>query len=201
MMRGWSISLLLAATAACSIAPVGQAPSPIAYTRILAPLLAAHNRERAAVGSPLLAWDPTLASSAFVHAATLAQLGRLRHSSRQQRPGQGENLWIGTRGDYTLSAMVGSWAIERRHFRPGRFPANSRTGNWAEVGHYTQMIWPGTTRLGCAIASSPQHDVLVCRYAPSGNVDGVMLGRRAEPRTSDNQIGTFCLTNRICTAA
>jgi hypothetical protein len=68
--------------------------------------------------------------------------------------------------------MIASWSAERSRFRPGIFPAVSRTGNWADIGHYSQMIWPATTRVGCAIASSARVDVLVCRYAPAGNIDG-----------------------------
>ena len=55
-------------------------------------------------------------------------------------------------------------------FRPARFSDVSTTGNWADVGHYTQMIWPGTQRIGCAIAKAARSDVLVCRYWPAGNV-------------------------------
>jgi hypothetical protein len=57
-------------------------------------------------------------------------------------------------------------------FVPGLFPRVSRTGNWSAVGHYSQMIWPTTTRVGCALASSQLADYLVCRYAPAGNIDG-----------------------------
>jgi hypothetical protein len=79
---------------------------------------------------------------------------------------------MGTRGAFPAEQMVASWSGERRQFRRGTFPSVSRTGNWADVGHYSQMIWPTTTRVGCAIASSARLDVLVCRYAPAGNIDG-----------------------------
>ena len=182
MMRLFSLSLILAFTAACSSPPTPQQPSPIRATGIAGPSLAAHNRERAALGSPPLAWDPALAAAASGYAGQLARLGRLQHSPRAARPGQGENLWIGTRGAYSLDAMVGTWAAEKRHFRPGRFPATSRTGYWADTGHFTQMVWPTNSRLGCGIASSAQWDVLVCRYSPPGNVDGVRIGRAAAGR-------------------
>ena len=158
---------------ACSPTPIAAPPPYV--TSIATPLLVAHNRERSAVDAPLLVWDPALAAAALAYARQLARLGRLQHSPRSARPGQGENLWIGTRGAYSLDAMAATWAAEQRHFRPGRFPANSRTGNWADVGHYSQMIWPTTGSLGCGLASSAQWDVLVCRYSPPGNVDGVML--------------------------
>ena len=34
------------------------------------------------------------------------------------------------------------------------------------------MIWPATTRVGCALASTARTDYLVCRYATAGNIDG-----------------------------
>ncbi|MEP7316233.1 MAG: CAP domain-containing protein [Sphingomicrobium sp.] len=137
--------------------------------------LNAHNRERASLGFAPVAWDPQLAAQATAYASELARIGRLQHSPKARRPGQGENLWMGSRGVYSPPVMIGSWSNEKRLFRHGMFPANSRTGNWADVGHFTQMIWPMTTRLGCGVASSPTWDVLVCRYSPPGNRDGVRI--------------------------
>ena len=159
-------------------------PSP--RRSIAAPLLAAHNRERAAVGSPPLAWDPALAAAA----AGLCQpnwpaRAAFAIRTRTQRPGQGENLWIGTRGAYPVEAMVGAWISERRLFRPGRFPDVSRTGRWSDVGHYTAIIWPATSHVGCGIGRSARWDVLVCRYAPAGNVDGVAVGRMGQEQARD----------------
>ena len=79
---------------------------------------------------------------------------------------------MGTKGAFLPQQMVGSWASERAAFRPGIFPAVSRTGNWSDVGHYSQLIWPTTTHLGCAIDSNARFEFLVCRYAPAGNIDG-----------------------------
>ena len=135
-------------------------------------LLARHNADRRQAGVPDLTWDPALAQGAQSYANELARLNLLRHSPKGTRRGIGENLWMGTRVYFRPANMVGAWSSERSMFRPGRFPAVSRTGNWADVGHYTQMIWPGTQRVGCAIAKSARADVLVCRYWPSGNVDG-----------------------------
>lgn len=135
-------------------------------------LLALHNRERQAVGVPPLRWDPALAAAAASYGPHLAARGRLQHSPQQTRPGQGENLWMGTRAAYSLEDMVGGWAAERRLFRNAPFPDVSRSGNWSDVGHYTQMVWRGTTRVGCAVHRSAQWDFLICRYSPPGNVVG-----------------------------
>ena len=135
-------------------------------------ILALHNRERSAVGSRPLSWDPSLAAAAAAYAPQLARLGRLAHSPRETRVGQGENLWMGSRGAFGLEEIVGSWAGERRLFRAGSFPNVSTTGQWSDVAHYTQMIWPTTERVGCAFHRSERWDFLVCRYSPPGNVTG-----------------------------
>jgi hypothetical protein len=141
-------------------------------SRLEARLLAIHDRERSAVGAPPLVWDPGLAAAAESYGPALERLGKLAHSPPASRPGQGENLWMGTRGAYQLEEMAGGWAAEKSLFRPGFFPAVSTSGNWSDVGHYTQMIWRGTSRVGCALHKSRQWDFLICRYSPPGNVVG-----------------------------
>jgi hypothetical protein len=159
----WLASLAFAlATSAQS-----QALDPIS-----ARLLAAHNAERARASVPPLVWDPALAASAASYGPVLAAIGQLRHSPKDTRPGQRENLWMGTRGGFTPEQMVSTWTAERRFFHPGIFPNVSTTGNWLDVSHYTTMIWRTTTRVGCAIHSTPDWDFLICRYSPPGNIDG-----------------------------
>jgi hypothetical protein len=138
-------------------------------------ILAAHNLERTRMHMPPLVWDNDLGNGAAAYAQQMAFTGMFQHSNRQARRGIGENLWMGTHGAFSVEAMVGGWSAEKRYFIPGVFPNNSSTGDWEDVGHYTQMIWPTTTRVGCAIASTPRIDYLVCRYAAAGNIDGRSL--------------------------
>lgn len=152
------------------VVPAGAARQDL--RNLASRLLLLHNRERAAVGVPPLQWDASLAAGAAAYGPQLAAYGRLQHSAEQARQGQGENLWMGTRGAYSLEDMAGSWAAEKRIFRPGQFPNVSSSGNWSDVGHYTQMIWRGTTRVGCALHRAQAWDYLICRYAPAGNVVG-----------------------------
>jgi hypothetical protein len=150
--------------------PAGQRPQNLA--NLEARLLAVHNRERAATGARPLVWDSKLASAAASYGPALIARGRLAHSDAASRPGQGENLWMGTRGAYSLEEMAASWADERSLFRPGIFPNVSTSGKWADVGHYTQMIWSGTISVGCSLQRSARWDYLICRYSPPGNVVG-----------------------------
>ena len=167
---------MLAASMLVLLLPASAAAEPLVASIFPARILAAHNGERAAVGAPALLWDNDLGTAAATYAQQMAFTGRFEHSDRKARRGIGENLWMGTHGAYTIEAMVGAWTSEKRVFFPGIFPANSRTGNWIDVGHYTQMIWPTTQRIGCALASTGRTDYLVCRYAPAGNIDGRWVG-------------------------
>jgi hypothetical protein len=151
---------------------VGLSTGAAAQADFTGRILASHNAERAALDLPTLVWSETLAAEAAVWADRLAELGRLEHSPGYQRPGDGENLWMGTADAFTLEEMVGDWAEEKRLFRYGVFPDVSTSGNWHEVGHYTQMIWKHTSEVGCALASRDGWDVLVCRYSPAGNIVG-----------------------------
>ena len=172
---GWDLKTILCAGAAFAAAamPAYSATLPIGGSAPhSARLLAAHNAERARMGVAPLRWDPALAAAAASYGPTLERLGRLQHSPRTSRPGQRENLWMGTRGAFSPEQMVGNWISEKAYFRHGRFPNVSRTGNWMDVSHYTQLIWRGTTNVGCAVHRTRRWDYLICRYSPPGNVDG-----------------------------
>jgi hypothetical protein len=161
----YRFAVLVAFASTFAAAPAG-AQDPLA-----ARLLSAHNQERLAVGHAPLQWDERLASDAAAYAAVLASIRRLIHSPRETRMGQSENLAMASHGSLTPEQLVDLWSREKRLMSGTLFPAVSRTGNWADVGHYTQMVWPTTTRVGCAIHPGAM-DVLVCRYSPKGNIDG-----------------------------
>lgn len=151
-------------------------PKPRGETLMRSAMIAGHNQARAQYGVPPLIWDEGLAKDARAYATILARTNRFEHDLQQgRRPRQGENLWMGTRTAYSYPQMIGHLVDERRFYRPGRFPDVSRTGDWSHVGHYTQIIWPTSQRVGCATASSRSHDYLVCRYLPAGNISGTLL--------------------------
>lgn len=135
-------------------------------------VLAAHNRERAAMGVPPLQWRARLAHDAQAWADRLAATGAFEHSPDRLSDPEGENLWAGTRNAYSVEAMVDGWVREKRYYKPGVFPNNSTSGRVADVGHYTQLIWSDTREVGCATASSAREDILVCRYSQAGNYRG-----------------------------
>jgi len=131
-----------------------------------------HNQARREVGVAPLAWSPELARFAQEWADEIARSGDFRHRPRSSHH-YGENLAMGTAGAYSPVAMARQWYEARSRYRPG---TPIRAGSLAG-GHYTQMVWRGSSGLGAGIATiqtGPSRGmlVLVCNYDPPGNVVG-----------------------------
>ncbi|WP_241392649.1 CAP family protein [Rippkaea orientalis] len=137
-------------------------------------ILTAHNKYRQKVNVSPLIWSNQLANDAQQWANYLASLGgrKLQHDSNTN--GQGENLWLGTSKRFSYTQMVDGWGQEKQYLTSRRFTLEtvSSTGNWSDVGHYTQIVWKNTKKVGCATSKAGGNDILVCRYSPQGNIIG-----------------------------
>jgi hypothetical protein len=154
-------------------ARTSAASAPRGEQRLRRVMLDGHRAARAAVGVAPLIWDDGLAAHARAYADTLARERRFAHADQPMGPArEGENLWTGTRDAYRYEEMLGHWLAERGDFINGPVPAISRTGDWRRAGHYSQIVWRVSTRIGCALSSNRTDDYLVCRYALAGNVVG-----------------------------
>ena len=89
-----------------------------------------------------------------------------------QHSGSGQNLAMAATGTQSLTQLVDLWGAEQRYFTDGNFPDISTTGNWEDAGHYSQVVWRSTRRVGCGLAAGNGLEFLVCDYAPVGNVVG-----------------------------
>lgn len=146
----------------------------------------AHNSLRAEYGVTPLQWNPVLADHAQTFANQLGQTGQLVHASREGRGTERENISQGL-PNWNVNQLMGSWLNERQYFRAGIFPNVSTTGDWYQVGHYSQIIWPTTTDIGCGIGMGRGSSWLVCRYNPGGNKDGKPVG--TQPQIAQGQDG------------
>lgn len=168
-IRALAIAIFAAVVAVQPVAAqVTVTPSEIVAER----LLAAQNAERLRLRMKPLTWSAKLAEHARKWAQTLAVSDMFEHAPVGADGGEGENLWTGTKDDYTPEEMIGFFIDEGKLFKRRKFPDVSTTGRWEDVGHYTQMVWKDTREVGCAIASNRQNDYLVCRYLPAGNIIG-----------------------------
>lgn len=99
--------------------------------------LNAHNNKRKAKGVSPLAWDAQLAKNATAYAQHLAQIGKMEHSSGDQRPNQGENLaWASPAGATPLAMAANMWLDEEKNYHGE--PIGQ--GNFGSYGHYSQSF-------------------------------------------------------------
>ncbi len=132
-------------------------------------LLQEHNRVRLAVGVGPVSWSSDLAEYAQQWAGQLAGSGcRMEHrpTEGEWKGIYGENLFTGTAGYYDVGDGVEAWESEKRYFKGDAVTL----ANVQQVGHYTQLVWRRTTQVGCGKAECQGRIILVCNYAPPGNV-------------------------------
>uniref|UniRef100_A0A8C6T5L1 SCP domain-containing protein n=1 Tax=Neogobius melanostomus TaxID=47308 RepID=A0A8C6T5L1_9GOBI len=88
----------------------------------------------------------------------------------------GENLFAGT-GQLDLERAMEKWFLERMDYNYD----NNSCDEDKMCGHYTQMVWADTHRVGCAVhlcaqmeglAWTEPSNFLVCNYYPPGNYEG-----------------------------
>jgi pathogenesis-related protein 1 len=142
----------------------------------LAGITAAHNAVRAGVCVGPLTWDPALAATASAWVAQCQSAGGAILDHNPNRGGGatyfGENIFAAS-GDglATASGAVNAWAAEAASYHGE--PISSAVVQAA--GHYTQLVWANTTRVGCAkhrCANITYGYTIVCDYAPGGNIVG-----------------------------
>ncbi|HKE22401.1 MAG TPA: CAP domain-containing protein [Bryobacteraceae bacterium] len=137
--------------------------TPIHISGIEQPILAAHNSIRARVGVPSLTWAKWLAEIAQKRADELISSGEFSHHRNWSF---GENLYEITGEAAKPREVVLDWASEMVDY--------SYAGNSCRkaCGHYTQLVWRNTTRVGCAASRAGARTVVVCEYDPPGNFVG-----------------------------
>jgi uncharacterized protein YkwD len=157
--------VMLAGTGSAQWRHLGEGPPASATSSLWRDMLAVHNAVRARVGVPPLAWSDRVAARSQDWADTLLARKQFMH-----RPNStyGENLFEITGATASPAQVVHAWAAESRNY-------NYRSNRCSGVcGHYTQIVWADTKKVGCAVARRRGREVWVCNYDPPGN----WVGRR-----------------------
>lgn len=174
--RGLTVSAatgvaLLALAAPAVAAPAARADVDATQRQLI---LDKHNTTRAEVNVGPLSWDDRLAADAQAYAVKLAASGVRDHDRAElERLNEGENLAWGPTS-ITPASGTDLWIAEK----PNYYKAKDRTTygkanpEFKDFGHYTQVIWQGTTRVGCGTATGGGERVISCRYASPGNRTG-----------------------------
>jgi len=160
MRQALCFLIVLAATASAQWRHFGDAPPAATPSSLARDFLARHNAVRARVGMHPLAWSGRLAAHAQDWADTLLARNQFVH-----RPNltYGENLFEITGATASPAQVVNAWSAESRNYD---YTSNRCSG---KCGHYTQIVWRDTKRVGCAVARGREREVWVCNYDPPGN--------------------------------
>ena len=169
-----------------------------ANTVVPAEYVEEHNVYRCEVGLEPLAWDSGLAAVAQEWADHQAENAncRMAHSTNSWRNGAfatvgypdhaGASGWVGENlvwlsgympsGDPQIKdgrEITGMWASEKADFNLGPSSDSCTKDGGRAVGHYTQMVWHSTRKIGCGVSQcSDGASLFVCQYWPGGNMMG-----------------------------
>lgn len=163
----------LVAVAACDDGSSTDDSSGAGEPAAVSGITAAHNMVRANVSPaaatpiPDLVWDDALGDVAQAYADGCV----FEHSMGKF----GENLFASS-GNTPPAEVVKSWADEVSSYD---YASNGCSG---VCGHYTQVVWADSRKLGCGVANCtenspfgsqfPTWQLWVCNYDPPGNFVG-----------------------------
>lgn len=181
-LAGASVALLFSALAAATPVAlqkrqVGPLPTNTDFQNAC---LNNHNWYRSIHHSPNLVWDSTLASAA----QTAANKCKLQQSGA----GYGENS-LGANdictdwNKCTADAIKLYMSEENSYNYHDTFP-DGLPSNFASVGHFTQVVWKGSSRLGCSwntVTCPNSGRYFYCEYSPNGNLRGTFPSNVLQP--------------------
>lgn len=139
----------------------------------------AHNKFRSEVSPSAsnmryMTWDPELAQIAkrWAENCQFKHNPRLGQNLHKNFTPLGENIWTGTVSIFSVSSAIKSWYNEVRFY-------DYYTRRCSEVcGHYTQVVWADSFKVGCAVhycsrvgylERIPNAAHFICDYGPAGN--------------------------------
>ncbi|KAE8834586.1 hypothetical protein P3342_009815 [Pyrenophora teres f. teres] len=156
-----------------------------------------HNAARANHNAAPLSWDSSCESNARIAASRCAFEHYIPSGA-----GQGQNLFVVSGNAFNVTAGISeSWYRgELTPMMPWFGKSDLPHDVFEEVGHLTQMVWKGTTKVGCVSLDcgnamtvngqkSTMNKFTVCNYAPAGNVGGQYAVNVVAPISSTNLIG------------
>ncbi|KAM9234674.1 cysteine-rich secretory protein 3-like [Dugong dugon] len=191
-MTSFSEMVSLVAVLLSSFPANGQGPDfadlSTKLTQVQMEIVNKHNELRRGVSPEAsdmlkMEWD----NEAAANAQNWADKCIYEHSDTEDRRTSincGENLFMSS-APTSWSSGIQNWYDENLDFVYGVGPTSPN----AVVGHYTQVVWSTSFRVGCGIGYCPDQSTLkyyyVCHYCPVGNyVDRLYTPYKKGPRCS-----------------
>ena len=148
-----------------------------------AELVNTHNILRAKHGQYPLNKDKKLENLAKETANDSLIAGTLKYGEAY-RNGEyyGQNLYLGSGNPHTGKYVAEYWYSENIYYNYGIGKSN----NGATIGHFTQIIWKTTKKIGCAVSIGrwkiyKESYYICCYYYPGGNLPGLYTKNVVKP--------------------
>jgi uncharacterized protein YkwD len=127
-----------------------------------------HNKERRRLGLVDLTLDEGLNQQSQSWAEHMASKSVFKHS---KTPGMGESIAMRSPYEANPIDLYNQWYREKDNFTNDVWGKCQVDKSGCEVGHYSQIVWSKTTKLGVGYACNQKNKstYLVCNYTPSGN--------------------------------
>jgi len=170
-------------------------------------------------GTGAVTYDSVLEDHAIAYAMKLTRENKFDHDKNELKMySEGENLYQGFLDDPKEGICVAmyKWYNELRLFNYGKLTGAYNFLPAPEIGHFTQMVWKSSTRIGCGGAYVQTNDsrgkfivTVVCRYKKQGNVFGkfpdnvgdLKSGKSKNGFTSRDEVCGGCVDSRSDCAA
>lgn len=132
-----------------------------------------HNKVRKDVGTAPLEWSSDLAKYAQAWADHLAKDNdcKMQHRPHDGKWKQqhGENIYWSGGSDSNAADASEMWYSEINDYKLTKVTS----ANFSKTGHYTQMVWKNTTKVGIGQAVCPTGAIIIVgNYSPPGNYIG-----------------------------
>jgi len=166
-----------------STVPPGFTPSPSPVSAYADRVLLAHNVHRANHSAADLTYSNELAAVAQEIASSCVYAHDTTVESTTGNGVYGQNIAAGLTADEVTDVITNLWYnAEVNAYSPYYGQANPG-GNFNNYGHFTQIVWQGTTVVGCAtqdcsanglanVGSNVPPYFTVCNYYEAGNYGG-----------------------------
>ncbi|KAK9510590.1 hypothetical protein O3M35_005337 [Rhynocoris fuscipes] len=172
------------------------------HRRVQRQILYVHNAFRSQVKPPAanmlaLKWDAEASKAAQKLAQQCRLLEHIKHWD-EKLGFCGQNIFIASHQVPWMFA-IRTWYLEKNQHRYGM-----KNNSLKETGHYTQMVWATSHKLGCGFSpclSTPggaKYYSYVCNYCPTGNYKW-KLGRPYKKGIPCSACKNHCRKGKLCT--
>ncbi|XP_045520586.1 serotriflin-like [Pieris brassicae] len=147
----------------------------------------------------LMSWHPLAARQAqnYAERCVFLQHNDAAENTVPYLGSCGQNLFVASRKTPWFFAIK-NWFLEYQNFTYG-----APIRNLKAVGHYTQMVWATSHKVGCGVAHCPGGPWgtfynYVCHYCPAGNVETIIqYPYKIGPQCGD--CPESCVSDALCT--